>query len=90
MSAREKSQFLALRFCSGRLKGSALKKPARAFHADEGARTLLPGREVKMEIPAKASHPCTPSKGVEPRISHSPKTWPAAHALMTVLVLIEP
>jgi len=81
--------FWFLRFCSGRLKGSALKNLAGAFHADGGAHTLLPTRKVKMEIPAKTLHPCTPSIDSEPRISHSLKTWPAVPAFGLVLVILE-
>src|SRR5437879_13179283 len=47
----EKRQFLALRFCRSRLKGSALKNLAGALHTDGVACTLSVGREVKMEIP---------------------------------------
>ena len=43
-------QFLALRFCRGRRKGSALKNLARALHTDGVGGTLSVGREVKMEI----------------------------------------
>src|ERR1039457_7072086 len=48
----EKRQFLALRFCRGRRKGSALKNLAGALHSDGGGYTLLVGRGVNMEIPA--------------------------------------
>jgi len=48
-------QFLALRFCRGRRKGSALKNLAGALHTDEGECTLSVGREVKMEIPVDCS-----------------------------------
>ena len=49
----EKGQFLAVRFCRGRRKGSALKNLAGALHAEAVRYTLLVGREVKMEIPVK-------------------------------------
>jgi hypothetical protein len=48
----KKRQFLALRFCRSRRKGSALKNLAGALHADRVGCTLSVGREVKMEIPA--------------------------------------
>jgi hypothetical protein len=47
----EKRQFLALKFCRSRRKGSALKNLAGALHADGGGCTFYrSGREVKMEI----------------------------------------
>jgi hypothetical protein len=49
----EKRQFLALRFCGDRRKGSALKNLTGALHADGVECTLSVGWEVKMEIPAK-------------------------------------
>jgi hypothetical protein len=52
---REKRQFLALRFCRGRRKGSALKNLVRTLHADGIGYTLSAGREVKMEIPVQWS-----------------------------------
>jgi hypothetical protein len=48
-----KRQFLALRFCHGRLNGSAFNNLAGALHTDRVACTLSVGREVKMEIPVK-------------------------------------
>jgi hypothetical protein len=45
-------QFLALKFCRSRRKGSALKNLAGALLADRVECTLSVGREVKMEIPA--------------------------------------
>jgi hypothetical protein len=87
--AREASVFgfeislrLSERLCAQNLVG--------AFRADGDACTLPVAREVKMEIPAKASHPRTPSKDAEPRTSHSLKTGSTAHACVLVLVLIEP
>ena len=50
-----KRQFLALRFCHGRLNGSAFNNLAGALHTDRVGRTLSVGREVKMEIPAYSS-----------------------------------
>ena len=49
----EKRQFLTLRFCRSRRKGSALKNLAGALHTDGGWSTLSVGWEVKMEILAK-------------------------------------
>jgi len=49
----KKRQFLALRFCRSRRKGSALRNLAGTLHTDGAACTLSVGREVKMEIPAK-------------------------------------
>jgi len=46
----EKRQFLTLRFCCGRRKGSALKNLAGALHTDGVGCTSSVGREVKMEI----------------------------------------
>jgi hypothetical protein len=46
-----KRQFLALRFCHGRLNGSAFNNLAGALHTDRVGCTLSVGREVKMEIP---------------------------------------
>jgi hypothetical protein len=43
-------QFLALKFCRSRRKGSALKNVAGALQTDGGGCTLSVGREVKMEI----------------------------------------
>jgi len=48
-----KRQFLALRFCHGRLNGSAFNNLAGALHTDRVGCTLSVGREVKMEIPGK-------------------------------------
>ena len=45
-------QFLALRFCHGRLNGSAFNNLAGALHTDRVACTLSVGGEVIMEIPA--------------------------------------
>ena len=47
-----KRQFLALRFCHGRLNGSTFNNLAGALHTDRVGCTLSVGREVKMEIPA--------------------------------------
>jgi hypothetical protein len=47
-------------------------------------------REVKMEIPAMASHPCTLGKDAESRTSHAIKTRPAAQDSVIVLVVIVP
>ena len=46
-----KRQFLALRFCRSRRKGSALKNLAGALHTDRVECMLSVGGEVKMEIP---------------------------------------
>ena len=46
-----KRQFLALRFCRSRRKGSALKNLAGALYTDRVGCTLSVGGEVKMEIP---------------------------------------
>jgi hypothetical protein len=48
-----KRQFLALRFCRSRRKGSALKNLAGALHTDRVGCTLSVGGEVKMEIPVR-------------------------------------
>jgi 6-phosphogluconolactonase len=53
----EKRQFLALRFCRSRQKGSALKTLAEGLYTHGGDCTLSVGREVKMEIPAKTEIP---------------------------------
>jgi len=50
-----KRQFLALRFCRSRRKGSALKNLAGALHTDRVVCTLSVGGEVKMEIPDNIS-----------------------------------
>jgi hypothetical protein len=68
---------------------AAAQKLAGAFRADGDACTLPVAREVKMEIPAKASHPCTLGKDAEPQTSHAIKTRPAAQDLVMVLVAIE-
>lgn len=52
-----KRQFLALRFCHGRLNGSAFNNLAGALNIDGAGCTLSVGREVKMEIPAKEHRP---------------------------------
>jgi hypothetical protein len=44
-------QFLAMKFCRSRRKGSALKNLAGTLHTDGAECTLSIGREVKMEIP---------------------------------------
>jgi hypothetical protein len=46
---------LALRFCHGRLNGSAFNNLAGALHTDRVGCTLSVGREVKMEIPVYIS-----------------------------------
>jgi hypothetical protein len=46
-----KRQFLALRFCHGRLNGSTFNNLAGALHTDRVGCTLSVGRQVKMEIP---------------------------------------
>jgi len=86
--AREASVFgfeislrLSERLCAQNLVG--------AFRADGDACTLPVAREDKMEIPAKASHPCTLGKDAEPQTSHAIKTRPAAQDLVMVLVAIE-
>jgi len=43
-------QLLALRLCSGRLKGPALKTPARALPTGGGAFSLSVSQKFKMEI----------------------------------------
>ena len=46
-----KRQFLALRFCHGRLNGPTFNNLAGALHTDRIGCTVSVGREVKMEIP---------------------------------------
>ena len=64
-------QFLALRFCHGRLNGSAFNNLAGALHTDRVVCTLSVGGEVKMEIPVIMTYDVTvaPRAGawIEPR-----------------------
>src|SRR5208282_5691442 len=50
----EKRQFLALRFCRSRRKGSELKNLSGPLHTDRGGCTLSVDRELKMGIPVQS------------------------------------